>query len=99
MSTTRLATNGKTAVGATDTVVLAADANRKWAVLTNDSDEAIYLGMGEAAVMNEGIRLDPVAATEPAGQYIINAGNRFTGAINAICASGAKNLAHTYSPV
>ena len=97
--TTRLATNSKVAVGSTTTVVMAADPDRKWAVLTNDSDEAIYLGLGEAAVMNEGIRLDPVAATAPAGCYKIDANNRFTGAINAICTSGSKNLAFTYSPV
>ena len=34
-----------------------------------------------------------------AGCYKIDASNRFTGAINAICASGTKNLAFTYSPV
>lgn len=94
MSTTRLATNGNVSVGTASTAVLSADDNRKWAALYNSSDEAIYLGMGAAAVANKGIYL---AAS--GGSYIIDENNRFTGSINAICASGSKNLAYVTSPV
>ena len=85
------ATNTAVTVGATSTAVLATDLIKHFAVFTNDSDEVIYLGLGAAAVSNTGIRL-----TASGGQYIINGTNLFTGAVNAICASGSKVLCVTY---
>ena len=89
--TSTMNAEGAVSVGATSTVVLAANADREYACLVNDSDEAIYLGLGQAAGLNAGVRLNANG-----GSYEITTfGNRFTGSINAICASGGKNLTYT----
>jgi len=53
---------GQTPVGVTvtaaSTQILAANANRKVAVICNDSDTTIYLAIGVAAQANKGIRLN-----------------------------------------
>ena len=69
------------------TLIIAANPKRKYAAIVNDSDEEIYLGLGEAAVMNAGIRLNANG-----GSYEITNDNIFKGVINAICASGGKIL-------
>lgn len=87
---TSSATPTKISVGATSTSVLAANANRNFAVFVNDSDEVIYLSLSGTAVMNEGIRLNAAG-----GAYEINVLNMYTGDISAICSSGTKNLTLT----
>ena len=74
-------------VGATTTEVLAANGDRIEAILCNDSDEVMYLGFGNDAVLNKGTRLN-----RRGGTIIIVA---FTGVVNAICASGSKNLCYS----
>ena len=86
-------TSGAVTVGNTDTSVLAANNSRKSATFVNDSDESIYLQLGAAAVLNEGIRLNAAG-----GSYEINHTNLFTGAVNAICTSGSKVLTVTETP-
>lgn len=83
----KTATDTKVAVAAASTLVIAANPKRIDLVLVNDSDEAIYLARGNAAVMNAGIRLNATG-----GSYEIKYDNMFLGAIYAICASGQKNL-------
>jgi len=80
-------TNTNVSVGLTTTVVLAHNTGRKYALLVNDSDQAIYLGLGTAAVMNKGIRL-----SANGGALEIDGPAPFRGAVNAICLSGTKNL-------
>ena len=46
-------------VTTTSGIVLAAAATRKCAILMNDSDAVMYLAIGQAAVLNRGIRLNP----------------------------------------
>jgi len=75
------------AVEVASTLVLAANPQRMDAVFVNDSNQEIYLARGNAAVLNEGIRLNATG-----GSYEINANNLFLGAINAIAEGGAKNL-------
>jgi hypothetical protein len=76
-------------VGSSTTAVLPANGNRVYALFVNDSDEVIYLRRGAAAVLNQGIRLNASGGSyEMSGKF----GNLYTGAINAICASGGKNL-------
>ena len=60
---------------------LAANANRLYALLVNDSDTTIYIKIAAAAVANQGIRLNANG-----GSYEISKklGNLNTGAINAI---------------
>ena len=76
-------------IGSTTTAALAANTSRRYALLENDSDEVIYVKIGAAAVLNQGIRINASG-----GSYEMSAeiGNLNTGAINAICASGSKVL-------
>jgi len=55
--------------------------------LVNISNQWIFLGRGNAAVLNEGIALAPSG-----GSYHIGPDNLFTGAINAIATGGDKIL-------
>lgn len=69
---------------------LAANANRKYAALINDSDTVMYLKTGAAAAVNEGIRINPNGGVYEMSSAI---GNLYTGAINAIHGdTGTKNL-------
>jgi len=81
------ATNTAVSVGAASTAILSANSTRLFAILVNDSDEEIYLALGDTAVMNEGIRLNASG-----GSFEINSNNLYTGAITAICTSGGKVL-------
>ena len=86
---THTAVNVTVASGA----VLAANANRLYALLVNDSDAVIYIKLGAAAVANQGIRLNASG-----GSYEMSAmlGNLYTGAINGIHAGvGNKALLMT----
>lgn len=77
-------------VTTTSSTALAANANRKTALLVNDSDTVIYLKLGATAVANQGIRLNASG-----GSYEMSAalGNLYLGAINAIHGStGTKVL-------
>jgi len=82
---THTAVNVTVASGA----VLAANANRKYALLVNDSDAVIYIKLGAAAVANQGIRINAAG-----GNYEMSSllGNLYTGVINGIHA-GAGNKA------
>jgi len=74
-------------VGSSTTVILAANAARKYLAIVNDSDEAIYLAFGAAAVMNRGIRLNANG-----GCFEAIGANLTQQAINGICATGTKNI-------
>lgn len=80
-------TDTKVAVETSSTLVLAANPKRMNAIFCNDSNKPIYLARGNAAVMNEGIRLSATTS-----KYEINALNLFCGAVYAIATGGAKNL-------
>ena len=56
--------------GVASSVALAANANRKYARFQNDSENAIYLKVGVAAVLHQGIRLNANG-----GSYEMSAGN------------------------
>lgn len=79
------AANDSVSVGNTTTSVLSAR-SRISIILTNDSDEAIYVSKGATAIMNKGIRLNASG-----GAVVIDDWN---GAISAICASGSKTLCY-----
>ena len=76
-------------IGTTTTLVLAANANRLYALLVNVSDEAIYLGLGTDAIQGEGLPLLTKGSHyEMSGKF----DNLYIGVINGICASGGKKL-------
>jgi len=83
-------THTAVAVATSSTQALAANTARLYALFINDSDTTIYLKLGAAAALNQGIRLNANG-----GSYEMHPGaqNVYTGAIYAIQgASGTKNL-------
>lgn len=90
------ATNTLTAVthsaatcGVTTGAMLAANANRKYALIVNDSDTDIYIKIGASAVMNQGIRIN---ANGGSYEMSHSFGNLNTGAINGITSAAGKNV-------
>jgi len=74
-------THGTAGVGTASTTALDANASRLYALITNDSDTTMYLGLGAAAVLNNGVRVGPNGgAYEMSAQY----GNLFAGTVFAI---------------
>ena len=69
---------------------LAANPDRRGALLINDSDVAIYIKLGATAVAAEGLRIN---ANGGSIEFNEVGGPHFTGLISAIAASGSgKNL-------
>jgi len=87
------ATLTQAVVGATDASasVLAANANRKYALIQNDSNQDVYIMIGAAAVLSTGILL---AASGGQFEMSFLKGNVDTRVINAIHAAAGqvKNL-------
>lgn len=78
------------AIAATTTgAAIAANDEREYLLIVNDSDAIIYLGIGVAAVLNEGIRLNAAG-----GSYEISPrnGNFTTIDVNAITVAATKRL-------
>lgn len=70
--------NTRPTVSSTSSVVLSANANRRYAHFINNGTTTIFLKLGDTAVASQGIPLGP---TE---MYEITMYNLFTGAIHAI---------------
>lgn len=60
---------------------VAANANRQYLLLINDSDTVLYLAFGEAAVANKGLRL---AASGGSYEMSREAGNMITSNVRVI---------------
>jgi len=75
--------------GVASGVALAANANRKYARFINDSANTIYLMVGAAAVLNQGIRINANG-----GSYEMSAGNGNldSRAVYCITSVAAQNL-------
>jgi hypothetical protein len=67
--------------------LLAANANRLYALLVNDSDTIVYIKLGAAAVVNQGIRLNANGGSYEMSKKL---GNLYTGAINGISGIAGK---------
>lgn len=76
-------------IAAATTEALAANADRLYALLVNDSVETIYIKLGAAAVLNQGIRLNANGGSYEMSREF---GNLYVGAINGIGTSGAAVL-------
>jgi hypothetical protein len=68
------------------TTVMSENEQRVYALLTNSSDEVIYLSFAAWANMNEGMRL------EPGETYKIHRKKMWKGYVSAVCSSGNKRL-------
>jgi hypothetical protein len=73
--------------GVASTTALAANASRKYALIVNDSANAIYIFLGATAVLNQGIRLNANG-----GSYEINETNLYTGIITTITTVASQNV-------
>lgn len=74
-------------IGNSGTTILEANPYRTSVLLTNDSDEDIYISLSyNSAALNSGILL------KPAGRLKIGYPKIYLGDISGICASGGKNL-------
>lgn len=72
-----------TAVNATTSTgqLIAANTSRKYLLIENDSDTVVYIKLGAAAVLNQGIRINGSGGYyEMSSQF----GNLYTGAVNVI---------------
>ena len=88
------AVHGTASVGTASTAVLAANPNRTYAIISNDGTAAVYLALGKAAVLNEGIRLSPGGTYGDRLEMSRDKSNVFSGAINGISAvAGMKVIA------
>lgn len=84
------ATHGTAQAGTASSAMLAANPNRKYALITNDGTVAAYIALGTAAaVLNEGIRL---AANGGSYEMSRGAANVYSGAIQGIASVNAKVL-------
>lgn len=86
-------THGTVSVGTASTSLLAANANRQWALLQNDGTVDVYIKLGTAvAALNTGIRL--VAG---GGAFEMSRGqaNVFDGAIQAISSVAATRVMYS----
>ena len=86
-------------VGAVSTALLAANtAGLKYVLIENVSNQVVWIKVGAAAVLLEGIGLPAVdASSNPQGAYELSGGtgNLSLEAINGICAGGGKNVTVT----
>lgn len=85
--------DGATTIGTASTLVISGNDNRRKITFVNDSDEDIYLGKGNPARSNVGVRLNAHGGSlvdEPD-----SLGYLYRGPWYAICASGSKVLAWT----
>jgi len=85
--------NGSVSVGATSTLVMAANPLRTFLCITNVSDELVSLGFGAAAVANKGCPINAKPTTGKCDRVIMCGPAIFKGAIYGICASGSKTVA------
>ena len=69
-------------VGTTSVVVLNANEKRVYAIMVNDSLQDMWLGFGEPAVADKGIRVN-----SEGGNYEITWKNLFVGTLSAIAKS------------
>lgn len=77
-------------IGVASSQAIAANDNRSYLLLVNDSNAVIYINVtGGTAVLNEGIRLNAAG-----GNYEMSArnGNLDPRAVNAITTDAGKNL-------
>lgn len=84
------ATHTSVNVSASSFSVLPANANRKYALIINNSTVDVTICLGAVATLNVGIILKANG-----GAYEINNSNLYTGAISAIAASATGALAVT----
>ena len=79
----------KCVVGTSSTLALPVNTERKYVLFINDSDAVIYIKLGSAAVVSEGIRINANGGSYEMSNAL---GNLFTGEIYAISDVAGKYL-------
>ena len=79
-------TNSRPTITNLSSVILAANTNRKYVIISNQSGQNVFLRLGALAIINEGILLAPGFV------YEIGFSNLWTGTINAVKAGGGAVL-------
>lgn len=80
-----VATHSAPTAGVASGVILAANINRRYALLVNDSNTDVYLALGVAAALNTGIRINANG-----GSYELSGTNLWKGVINGISGVAGK---------
>ena len=80
-------THSAPTAGVASGVILAANANRLYALFVNDSDTVVYLAFGVAAVVNTGVRLN---ANGGWYEMSVGLGNIYRGEIRGISGIAGK---------
>ena len=80
-------THSAPTAGVASGAILAANANRKYALFINDSDTVVYLALGAVAVANTGIRLNASGGSYEMSKKF---GNLYLGAVNGISGFAGK---------
>lgn len=70
--------NTRPSVTNSSSIILAANVDRRYVLIINQGTQAAYLKLGAAAVVTQGIPLQPGAS------FTLDANNLYTGAIHAI---------------
>ena len=83
-------TQTKITVGASSTLILAANPDRTYLRIANLSDEIISIKNTDAAVANEGWTIQPISTNNGSDVLELKYPNIPAGQINGICASGSK---------
>ncbi len=83
------AAHTEASIGVATGAVLSANEARVYALFINDSDTTIFLRFGEAAILNEGIRVN---ANGGSFEMTQQQGNLYSGAVNGISSGASKNL-------
>lgn len=86
----RKATPGTVSVGGSSVQALAANPNRKYALLRNSSDTGIWMSFGTAAVIGDGIYLEPAG-----GYFEIDNDCLWQGTVFVIAATGSGKVLGT----
>lgn len=81
-------TIGKANIGTVSGIIITANDDRRYILITNDSNYKVYLGLGVVATLGQGVPLEPNDAYESL------ADNLFTGTINAVAMGASCNLAY-----
>jgi len=81
--------NDQKAIQTNSTLIISANAARKFACIINDSDTIIFLSLGETAVQNRGIRL---GTENKERRFKLDWANLYCGDINGIHANSGTKL-------
>ncbi len=84
------ATHSLGTAGTASTVILVANADAEYRLFQNDSNAVIYLGLGAAAVLNSGLRLNVPGSAGWAYEMTKGKGNLHIGTVQAISTAGGK---------